>query len=287
MPIFGSAVPDLRQKAALHRRLHRLHMGQRALRLRAGSPHLGRISVPARRGRGDDRREQHGAYRRGRRTRACARARSGCTPPRKLSESAPARSQAACCSGTLGWPWVFWINVPFGLLSIVLGWFVLPVTARQNPGQTFDWRGALLLAPALALAVLALNQVSAWGLTSPALLGSVGAAIVLIFLFVRQEGRTRSPLVDLALLEGPCVSGRRARLRSLLRDALRHVLPRFVRARQRLRGQPRRRGAQARDHSDQHRHRRALRRRARGLDRRRGSSASRGWRSASSHSWRS
>ena len=105
--------------------------------------------------------------------------------------------------GTLGWPWVFWINVPFGLISIVAGWLVLPVTPRQGSSQTFDWRGALLLAPALTFAVLALNQVSAWGPTSPALLGSVGAAIVLIFLFVRQESKAHSPLVDLALLKGP------------------------------------------------------------------------------------
>ena len=105
--------------------------------------------------------------------------------------------------GTLGWPWVFWVNVPFGLISIVAGWLVLPVTPRQGSSQTFDWRGALLLTPALTFAVLALNQVSAWGPTSPALLGSVGAAIVLIFLFVRQESKAQSPLVDLALLKGP------------------------------------------------------------------------------------
>jgi EmrB/QacA subfamily drug resistance transporter len=109
--------------------------------------------------------------------------------------------------GTLGWPWVFWINVPFGLLAVVAGWLVLPVTAQQNRNQTFDWRGALLLAPALAFAVLALNQVSAWGPTSPALLGSVGAAIVLIFLFVGQESKVQWPLVDLALLKGPAFLG--------------------------------------------------------------------------------
>jgi EmrB/QacA subfamily drug resistance transporter len=105
--------------------------------------------------------------------------------------------------GTLGWPWVFWINVPFGLLAVVAGWLVLPITAQQNRDQTFDWRGGFLLAPALAFAVLALNQVSAWGLTSPALLGSVGSAIVLIFLFLRQEHASHSPMVDLALLDEP------------------------------------------------------------------------------------
>jgi EmrB/QacA subfamily drug resistance transporter len=105
--------------------------------------------------------------------------------------------------GTFGWPWVFWVNVPVGLVSIVVAWLVLPVTARQNSNPTFDWGGALLLAPALMFAVLALNQISAWGPTSPALLGSVGAAIVLIFLFLRQERASRSPLIDLPLLQQP------------------------------------------------------------------------------------
>src|SRR5271169_707446 len=100
--------------------------------------------------------------------------------------------------GTLGWPWVFWVNVPVGLISIVVAWLVLPVTPRQAPTPTFDWRGALLLAPALTLAVFALNQAAALGLASPMLLGSVAAAIVLILLFVRREGKAPSPLVDLA-----------------------------------------------------------------------------------------
>jgi EmrB/QacA subfamily drug resistance transporter len=105
--------------------------------------------------------------------------------------------------GTFGWPWVFWVNVPVGLVSIVAAWLVLPVTARQSSNPTFDWGGALLLAPALGFAVLALNQISAWGPTSPALLGSVGVAIVLIFLFLRQERASRSPLIDLPLLQEP------------------------------------------------------------------------------------
>ena len=110
--------------------------------------------------------------------------------------------------GTLGWPWVFWVNVPFGLISIVAGWLVLPVTPQQSASQTFDWRGALLLAPALTLAVFALNQVSALGLASPVLLGSVGGAIVLFFLFVRQESKTVAAGRSCAA-QGACVFRRR------------------------------------------------------------------------------
>ncbi len=105
--------------------------------------------------------------------------------------------------GTLGWRWVFWINVPFGLIAIVAGWLILPLTEQEGSSQTFDWRGALLLTPALTLVVFALSQAAALGLSSPLLLGSVGAAIALLVLFARQETKIRSPLVDLALLKEP------------------------------------------------------------------------------------
>ena len=65
--------------------------------------------------------------------------------------------------GTLGWPSVFWLNVPFGIAAVIVGWMVLPVTELQHPNRAFDWRGALLLAPALTLVVLVLNQISALG----------------------------------------------------------------------------------------------------------------------------
>ena len=105
--------------------------------------------------------------------------------------------------GTLGWRWVFWINVPFGLIAIVAGGMILPLTEQEGESQTFDWRGALLLTPALTLAVFALNQAAALGLASPLLLGCVGGAIALLVLFGWQETKARSPLVDLALLKEP------------------------------------------------------------------------------------
>ena len=69
--------------------------------------------------------------------------------------------------GTLGWPWVFWVNVPFGLLAVVFGWLVLPITAQQNRNQTFDWRGGFLLAPALAFAVLGSIRFQPGGQAAP------------------------------------------------------------------------------------------------------------------------
>jgi EmrB/QacA subfamily drug resistance transporter len=98
------------------------------------------------------------------------------------------------------WRWVFWINVPFGLLGAVLGWFVLPQTNAQSGDGQFDWRGVLFLAPALTALVLAINQGQAWGALSPAFLGSAFAPAVLLPLFLWWERQQRAPLLDLALL---------------------------------------------------------------------------------------
>jgi len=98
---------------------------------------------------------------------------------------------------------VFWLNVPFGIAAVIVGWMVLPVTELQDPDRAFDWRGALLLAPALTLVVLVLNQISALGPGSPTLIACAAAAILLLLAFVRRERAARFPLVDLRLIEAP------------------------------------------------------------------------------------
>ena len=104
---------------------------------------------------------------------------------------------------TLGWHWAFWINVPIGLLGLLLGWFVLPQTRHLQGGGSFDWHGAFLIAPALTAVVAILNEGHTWGVTSPAFISCVVAAVVLLALFVRAEGRAVTPLIDFALLRQP------------------------------------------------------------------------------------
>jgi EmrB/QacA subfamily drug resistance transporter len=100
---------------------------------------------------------------------------------------------------TLGWQWVFWINVPVGLVGAMIGWFVLPRTKDLSGGGRFDWTGAFLIVPALTALMMVLNEAQAWGLTSPALLGCALLALILLTLFVRAERRAEAPLVDLNL----------------------------------------------------------------------------------------
>jgi MFS family permease len=100
----------------------------------------------------------------------------------------------------LGWQWVFWAGVPFGLCAALAGWFVLPATQNPTKDKSFDWMGTLLLVPSLVLAVLILNQVSVWPLVSAPMILSMAATVILLMLFVRRERATASPLLDLSLL---------------------------------------------------------------------------------------
>src|SRR5262249_31097923 len=106
---------------------------------------------------------------------------------------------------TLGWQWVFFIAVPFGLLGTALAWLVLPVTNRPTgegarEAERFDWQGAALLGPAVALMLLALTYGNVWGWTSPILLLVAAAGVACAIVFWRTEQRSASPLVDPALL---------------------------------------------------------------------------------------
>jgi EmrB/QacA subfamily drug resistance transporter len=106
----------------------------------------------------------------------------------------------------LDWRWVFWINVPFGLVGTVMGWFVLPPTRDLPDDDRFDWRGALLIAPALTALVAMLNEGYAWGAMSPLFLGCGVLAVVLLMLFVRSERRAAAPLIDLTLFRSAAFS---------------------------------------------------------------------------------
>lgn len=95
-----------------------------------------------------------------------------------------------------GWRWIFILQTPVALLSLILGFLVLPHT-RRGDRQPFDIAGSTQLALGVGLLLIALNRGPVLGWTSsPVLAGFIGGPLLLA-LFVRTENRTAHPLLPM------------------------------------------------------------------------------------------
>jgi EmrB/QacA subfamily drug resistance transporter len=99
------------------------------------------------------------------------------------------------------WHWIFFINVPVGIIAILLGTKVIPaVTPRETSGG-FDRAGALLIFTGLAALLYAVSEGTTLGWTSPVILGALALAILTLGYFVRHELRISDPLLELRLFK--------------------------------------------------------------------------------------
>nr|WP_211265809.1 MFS transporter [Actinacidiphila oryziradicis] len=107
---------------------------------------------------------------------------------------------------TLGWRWVFGINVPIGLAALVAGHYLLPRTRSRNPVPGFDWPGLAWLATATTALLLGVSAAS--GLPVPGWAAAVlfAVAACAAWAFAVRQRRAAAPLLDLALLRVPAVS---------------------------------------------------------------------------------
>jgi len=112
-----------------------------------------------------------------------------------------------------GWRMIFLVNVPVGLLNLVLARRTLPADRpRAQTRSRFDVAGTLLLA--VTLAAYALAMTSGRGHLGPLNVGLLAAAFLGAWAFLRVEARVASPLIRLAMLRD------RGLLASLARSAL-------------------------------------------------------------------
>ncbi|HET6969096.1 MAG TPA: MFS transporter, partial [Ornithinibacter sp.] len=101
------------------------------------------------------------------------------------------------------WRWAFLVNLPFGVAALVAARRQLVESRAPGRRRLPDLVGAALMVGLLALLNLGIVKGSDWGWTSPAVLGCFAASAVMLGLFLLSSRRSRTPLLDPALLRLP------------------------------------------------------------------------------------
>ena len=107
---------------------------------------------------------------------------------------------------SLGWEWIFFVNIPVGLVALALA-PVLLKESRDTRVRSFDVPGAVLVTAGLSTLVLAITQGHTWGWSSGRTIGVFAAAAALLIGFVRWENRAAEPLMRFGILRTKTVLG--------------------------------------------------------------------------------
>ncbi|MBV9944037.1 MAG: DHA2 family efflux MFS transporter permease subunit [Solirubrobacterales bacterium] len=97
----------------------------------------------------------------------------------------------------INWHWIFWINVPIGLVSVLLGLRVLPET--HGAPERLDLVGVVLVTAGVVALVWSLTRANNVGWTSAQIIGGLAGGSVLLAAFLWWERRATEPIVPLRL----------------------------------------------------------------------------------------
>lgn len=100
---------------------------------------------------------------------------------------------------TLGWRSLFFINIPFTLLTVVLGRKILRESKDPNAERKVDYPSAALGFSGVALIVLGISQSEVWGWTNNATIAALIGGVVLCAAFARRCHSATNPILDLSL----------------------------------------------------------------------------------------
>jgi EmrB/QacA subfamily drug resistance transporter len=105
----------------------------------------------------------------------------------------------------LNWRWIFLINVPVGIVLLVLTLRRVPESRSENP-DPLDLTGSLFFGAACLFAALGLSRGNDAGWTDPAILAALIGSVVLLIAFVFVEWRSKAPMLPLGLFRDPAFS---------------------------------------------------------------------------------
>src|SRR6478609_8146328 len=97
----------------------------------------------------------------------------------------------------IGWHWIFWVNVPIGVVAVLLSLRLLPES--HGARERLDLAGVVLVTGGVVAIVWALVRANEAGWTSPEIVSALVAGAVLLVAFVAWENRVAQPMVPLRL----------------------------------------------------------------------------------------
>ncbi len=97
------------------------------------------------------------------------------------------------------WRWIFFINVPIGIIGAVWGYMALKEISSRKKGEMFDVPGAISFSLGLTALLIALTLGISLDFTSPPILGLFAVFVLGVAFFLWWERRAKAPVVDLTL----------------------------------------------------------------------------------------
>jgi EmrB/QacA subfamily drug resistance transporter len=107
----------------------------------------------------------------------------------------------------VNWSWIFYVNVPVGVLGFVIGRLVIRESRDTSEDQRLDLPGLAASAVGLFALTFALIEANSYGWTDPVIVGLFVLAAVALAVFVWLERHQRAPMLDLSLFRSGTFAG--------------------------------------------------------------------------------
>jgi EmrB/QacA subfamily drug resistance transporter len=105
-----------------------------------------------------------------------------------------------------GWQWIFFFNVPIGIIGTVWAFFQLKEVEKLPEGQKLDYPGTITFMAGLFLLLLGLTMGGIRGWTSLFVLTSLISSVILLVSFIYIENKVDEPMLDLRLFKSRILS---------------------------------------------------------------------------------